>query len=290
MKNKANATGRLWLILLGVPPVGWLALHLAPHLGEGLAGILSWIQQAMESPFSIVLVQDSAKCVLGCLAIYGLCVGVAISSQRNTRNGEEHGSAKWGNAKSILRKYREKQYMQNLILTQNVRIGLDGRKHRRNLNVLVCGGSGAGKTRFYCKPNLLQANTSFVVLDPKGELTRDTGGMLDDMGYEVRILDLIHMEDSFCYNPFVYIENDNDAQRLVTNLFKATMPKGSTSNDPFWDTAAQMLLMALVLYLVHEAPPEEQNFSMVMELLSAGEVKEDNDSYQSPLDKLFSNE
>lgn len=287
MRNKPNTSGRLWLILLGIPPVGWLALHLAPYLGEGLAGILSGVQQAMESPFSIVLVQDSIKCVLACLAIYGLCVGVAITSQRNTRNGEEHGSAKWGNAKSIQRKYREKQYMHNLILTQNVRIGLDGRKHRRNLNVLVCGGSGAGKTRFYCKPNLLQANTSFVVLDPKGELTRDTGGMLESMGYEVRVLDLIHMEDSFCYNPFVYIENDNDAQRLVTNLFKATTPKGSTSNDPFWDTAAQMLLMALVLYLVHEAPPEEQNFSMVMELLSAGEVQENNDSYQSPLDILF---
>jgi len=287
MRNKPNTSGRLWLILLGIPLVGWLALHLAPYMGEGLAGILSGVQQAMESPFSIVLVQDSMKCVLGCLATYGLCVGVTISSQRNTRNGEEHGSAKWGNAKSIQRKYREKQYMQNLILTQNVRIGLDGRKHRRNLNVLVCGGSGAGKTRFYCKPNLLQANTSFVVLDPKGELTRDTGGMLEDMGYEIRVLDLIHMEDSFCYNPFVYIENDNDAQRLVTNLFKATTPKGSTSNDPFWDTAAQMLLMALVLYLVHEAPPEEQNFSMVMELLSAGEIKEDNDGYQSPLDILF---
>lgn len=287
MRNKPNSTGRLWLTLLGIPPVGWLALHLAPYLGGGLTEILSGLQQAMESPFSIVLVQDSMKCVLACLAIYGLCVGIAISSQRNTRNGEEHGSAKWGNVKFIQRKYRDKQYMQNLILTQNVHIGLDGRKHRRNLNVLVCGGSGAGKTRFYCKPNLLQGNTSFVVLDPKGELTRDTGGMLEAMGYEVRVLDLIHMEDSFCYNPFVYIENDNDAQRLVTNLFKATTPKGSTSNDPFWDTAAQMLLMALVLYLVHEAPPEEQNFSMVMELLSAGEVQESNDSYQSPLDILF---
>lgn len=287
MTRTPKFSGRLWLILLGIPPVGWLSLHLAPYLDEGLAGILSGIQQAMKSPFSIVLVQDSVKCVLVCLAIYGLCVGVAISSQRNTRNGEEHGSAKWGSPQAICRKYREKDYPQNLLLTQNVRLGLDSRKHRRNLNVLVVGGSGAGKTRAYCKPNLLQANTSFVVLDPKGELTRDTGGLLEALGYEVRVLDLIHMEDSFCYNPFVYIENDNDAQRLVTNLFKATTPKGSTNNDPFWDTAAQMLLMALVLYLVHEAPPEEQNFAMVMELLAAGEVKEDNDSFQSPLDVLF---
>jgi type IV secretion system protein VirD4 len=285
MRRKSQ--GRLWLIFLGIPPVGWLGLHLAPHIHDGLAGILLALQTAMDTPFAIFIVADSAKTVFVCLCIYALCVGIALSSQRNTRSGEEHGSAKWGNPSVISRKYRGKQYTQNLILTQNVRIGLDGRKHRRNLNVLVCGGSGAGKTRFYCKPNLLQANTSFVVLDPKGELTRDTGNLLKSMGYEVRVLDLIHMEDSFCYNPFVYIENDNDAQRLVTNLFKATTPKNSTSSDPFWDTAAQMLLMALVLYLVHEAPPAEQNFPMVMELLAAGEVKEDNDSFQSPLDILF---
>ena len=287
MTRTPKSGGRLWLILLGIPPVGWLGLHLAPHLGQGLGGVLSGLQQAMEHPLSIQWGPISLKCVLACFGIYALCVGVALSSKRNTRNGEEHGSAEWGSPKAIQRKYREKDYPKNLLLTQNVRLGLDSRKHRRNLNVLVVGGSGAGKTRFYCKPNLFQANTSYVVLDPKGELTRDTGSLLEALGYEVRVLDLIHMEDSFCYNPFVYIENDNDAQRLVTNLFKATTPKGSTNNDPFWDTAAQMLLMALVLYLVHEAPPEEQNFAMVMELLAAGEVKEDNDSFQSPLDVLF---
>lgn len=287
MNPKAKTRSRLWRILLGILPVVWLGLHLAPHLGDGLAGILSAFQQAMEQPFSIHFVPNSLKCVLACLGIYALCVSVALSSQRSTRNGEEHGSAKWGNPKAICRKYRDRDHTQNRILTQNVRMGLDTHKHRRNLNVLVVGGSGAGKTRFYAKPNLFQANTSFVVLDPKGELTRDTGSLLKQMGYEVRVLDLIHMEDSHCYNPFVYIENDNDAQRLVTNLFKATTPKGSTNGDPFWDTAAQMLLMALVLYLVHEAPPEEQNFAMVMDLLSAGEVKENDDSYQSPLDVLF---
>ena len=234
MKNKPNVTGGLWLILLGIPPVGWLGLHLAPHLGTGLPGLLSGLQRAVEHPFSITLTPDSLTCVLGCLGVYGLCVGIALSSRRNTRTGEEHGSARWGNPKAILRKYRDKTYGQNLILTQHVRIGLDSRKHRRNLNVLVCGGSGAGKTRFYCKPNLLQANTSFVVLDPKGELTRDAGGLLKKMGYEIRVLDLIHMEDSHCYNPFRYIESDNDAQRLVTNLFKATTPKNSSTSDPFW--------------------------------------------------------
>lgn len=168
-----------------------------------------------------------------------------------------------------------------------MRIGLDGKKHRRNLNILVCGGSGAGKTRFFCKPNAMQCNTSFVVLDPKGEIVRDIGGLLEKKGYEVRVLDLINMHRSHCYNPFVYLRNDNDVQRLVTNLFKATTPKGSQSQDPFWDTAASMLLLALVFYLKYEAPPEEQNFPMVMELLRAGEVREDDDSYISPLDELF---
>ena len=172
-------------------------------------------------------------------------------------------------------------------IKSEVRVGLDGRKHRRNLNVLVCGGSGAGKTRFYCKPNIMQANSSFVVLDPKGEILRDTGGLLETMGYEVRVLDLINMEKSHCYNPFVYLMDDNDVQRLVTNLFKSTTPKGAQSNDPFWDTAASMLLLALVFYLKYEAPEEEQNFAMVMELLRNGEVSEDNERNMSPLDYLF---
>lgn len=173
-------------------------------------------------------------------------------------------------------------------MTQNVRIGLNAKKHRRNLNTLVCGGSGAGKTRFYCKPNLMQANTSFVILDPKGEIVRDTGKLLEKKGYEIRVLDLISMERSHCYNPFVYLQNDNDIQRLVTNLFKATTPKGSQTQDPFWDTAASMLLLALVFYLHYEAPDEEQNFAMVMEMLRAGAIEDEEDPRPSPLDNLFS--
>lgn len=214
-------------------------------------------------------------------------IGVYFSTRRNYRRREEHGSAKWGNAGALNKKYRDKDPSANKLLTQNVRIGLDGKKHRRNLNILVCGGSGAGKTRFFCKPNAMQCNTSFVILDPKGEIVRDIGGLLENKGYEVRVLDLINMHRSHCYNPFVYLRNDNDVQRLVTNLFKATTPKGSQSQDPFWDTAASMLLLALVFYLKYEAPSDEQNFPMVMELLRAGEVREDDDSYVSPLDELF---
>ena len=155
------------------------------------------------------------------------------------------------------------------------------------MNTLIIGGSGAGKTRFYAKPNVMQANTSLIILDPKGEIARDEGHLLEEKGYTVKVLDLINMERSHCYNPFVYLQTDNDVQRLVTNLFKATTPKGSQSNDPFWDTAASMLLLALVFYLWYEAPEEEQNFPMVMEMLRAGEVREDDDSYVSPLDLLF---
>ena len=154
-------------------------------------------------------------------------------------------------------------------------------------NILVIGGSGAGKTFSYCKPNVMQCSSSYVILDPKGEILRDTGYLLEKNGYEIKILDLINMEKSHCYNPFVYIKNDNDVQKLATNLFKSTTPKGSTTNDPFWDTAASMLLLALIFYLRYEAPEEEQNFTMVMELLRAGDVKEDDDDYVSPLDMLF---
>lgn len=226
-------------------------------------------------------------CILLILAaaVFGVCL--YYSTKRNYRRGEEHGSAKWGNPKEINRKYMQQPASDNKLLTQQVRVGLDGRKHRRNLNVLVCGGSGAGKTRFYCKPNIMQANSSFVVLDPKGEILRDTGGLLETMGYEVQVLDLINMEKSHCYNPFVYLKDDNDVQRLVTNLFKSTTPKGSQTQDPFWDTAASMLLSALIFYLKYEAPEDEQNFPMVMEMLRAGDVSEEDESYYSPLDSLF---
>lgn len=273
--------------MLGIVPVVWLGLLTAPFLSGGLMEIIQELPNAMEKPFHIEICKDSVKTVLIFLIAYALGIGIYLSTRRNYRRGEEHGSAKWGDAKIINKKYSEKDFCANKILTMNVYISYNGRKHRRNLLTIVIGGSGAGKTRFYCKINLMQANTSFVVLDPKGENLRDTGNLLIEMGYEIIVLDLINMEKSHCYNPFVYLKNDNDVQKLVTNLFKATTPKGSQSNDPFWDTAASMLLLALIFYLKYEAPPEEQNFSMVMEMLRAGEVREDDDSYQSPLDELF---
>lgn len=277
---------------LGLLPAVWLGLLVAPAAPGGLFEIIRQFPAAMQHPFHIIWCEDSGKAVLFFVAAYGLLVGAVLSIRRNYRRGVEHGSAKWGSPERLNRKYCAKTPEPNKVFTQHIRMGLNGRKHRRNLNTVVVGGSGVGKTRCYAKPCLYEAclspkGPSFVCLDPKGELLRDSGGLLRESGYDVRVLDLLHMEKSHCYNPFVYLTNDNEVQMLVTNLFKATTPKGAQSQDPFWDSTASILLSALVYYLYHEAPPEEQNFPMVMEMLRAGEVREDDDSYLSPLDVLF---
>ena len=287
MRQDKFSRQNILLYCLGTIPVTWLALLIAPYMEDGLAGLIWNFGPAMENPFHVVLCADSGRGAAVLLLCYALAIGVYLSTQRNYRRREEHGSAKWGWAAQVNRKYADAHSTENKILTQNVAIGLDGRKHRRNLNTLVCGGSGAGKTRFFAKPNLCQANSSYVVLDPKGELLVSTGKLLEAKGYSIRVLDLINMDRSHCYNPFVYLRDDNDIQRLVTNLFKNTTPKGSQSQDPFWDQAATMLLLALVFYLHYEAPPEEQNFPMVMEMIRAGDVREDDDTYKSALDILF---
>ena len=287
MQGKLSRTN-LILYSFGLIPVVWLGLLVAPAITNG--GIIELVKNlgnVFNNPFSINICEGSLKTVLIFIFAYILGIGIYISTARNYRRREEHGSAKWGDAATINNKYSDKDKEKNKILTKNTRIGLDGRKHRRNLNVLVCGGSGSGKTRFYAKPNIMNANTSFITLDCKGEILRDTGYLLEQKGYKIKVLDLINMEKSHCYNPFAYLRNDNDIQRLVTNLFKNTTPKGSQSQDPFWDQAAMMLLLALVFYLHYEAPEDEQNFPMVMEMIRAGEVREDDDSFNSPLDELF---
>lgn len=276
-----------FVCIIGAIVVVWIGLIVAPLLDGGILNIMSNFPSAIMHPFSIEFTHQTLICIGVLLLIYIFVIVIFYYTRPNHRRREEHGSAKWGNVREIDKKYRQMPLHANKIMTQNVSIGYNARDHRRNLNTLVVGGSGAGKTRFYAKPNIMQANTSFVVLDPKGEIVRDTGYLLKNEGYDVKVLDLINMEKSFCYNPFVYLKSDNDVQRLVTNLFKSTTPKGSQSNDPFWDTAASMLLLSLIFYLKYEAPPEEQNFSMVMELLRAGEVDEEGDGAPSILDELF---
>ncbi|MHB1314594.1 MAG: VirD4-like conjugal transfer protein, CD1115 family [Christensenellales bacterium] len=287
MKNSNDRQTTILLCVFLLIPVVWAALMVAPFLSQGLMDILTGFTEAMSNPLKIQWVADSPKCVLLFVAAYGMGIAIYLSTKRNYRRREEHGSARWGTASAINRKYRDKNPYANKILTQNVRIGLDGRKHKRNLNVMVVGGSGSGKTRNYAKVNVMQANTSFVVLDPKGEILRDTGNLLKARGYEIRVLDLINMQRSHCYNPFMYLRDDKDVLKLVTNLIRNTTPKGSNTNDPFWERSETALLEALILYLRYEAPKSEQNFPMVMEMIVAAEVREDDETYQSPLDELF---
>lgn len=245
------------------------------------------LSEKLEQPFFITYTPYTFKCILIFTAAYFLGIGIYESQKRNYRRGVEHGSAKWGNVSEIGRRYCEKQYTQNLLLTQHFRMGLDGYKHKRNLNVLVVGGSGAGKSRTYAIPNIMQCNCSMVITDPKAELLRKTGGVLERNGYEVRVFDLINPETSWCYNPFAYVRDDKDVLKLINNLIRNTTPKGAQSSDPFWEKSETALLQALMLYLLHEAPPEEQNFPMIMEMLGSAQVKEDDEDYQSPLDILF---
>ena len=277
------------LIILGIftIPVVWLALLIAPYINNGLIEALPYLTKAINEPFHITLCKNTLKTIFIFLLIYGIGIGIYFSTLRNYRRQEEYGSAKWGSASKVNKKYADKTYSENKILSQNVRIGLDGKKHRRNLNTLVIGGSGAGKTRFYAKPNILQCNTSFIILDPKGEILRDTGNLLEKEGYVIRVIDLIDMSKSHGYNPFAYIQDDKDVLKLITNLIRNTTPKGAQSNDPFWEKSETALLEALCLYLINEAPEEEQNFSMVMEMIVAAEPKEDDEDYISPLDQLF---
>ena len=279
----------LWVgvALFGWLVVVWISFLIAPTLGGGISAMIPRLADAISNPFYLVWSSNTIPTLLIMSIIYGFALIIYHYTKPNYRRREEHGSAKCGDVKEINSRYHQEPRDNNKILSQHLSIGYNAKAHRRNFNTIVVGGSGAGKTRFYAKPNLMQANTSFVCLDPKGELVRDTGALLKAKGYDVRVLDLINMERSDRYNPFRYIDSDNDVQRLVTNLFKSTTPKGSQSNDPFWDTAASMLLLSLIFYLHYEAPPEEQNFPMVMELLRNGEVNEDDDMAKSVLDELF---
>lgn len=255
--------------------------------GENLLGVMENLAKNLEHPFELHYTAYTVKSIFACTMLYGMGVGIFYANQRNYRRGEEHGSAKWGDARQICKKYRDHPYADNILFTQHFRMGLNCYRHKRNLNVLVVGGSGAGKSRTYAIPNIMQCNCSMVITDPKAELLRKTGGLLEKMGYEVRVFDLINPDTSFCYNPFYYVKDDKDVLSLITNLIRNTTPKGAQSSDPFWEKSETALLQALMLFLIHEGPPEEQNFSMVMEMLSSAQVKEEDEDYESPLDILF---
>lgn len=291
MNKRENSKTLLVLFAVAAPAVVWLALLAAGSYEPGLKlfDLLERLTKALQNPMKITLNEYSLKTVLIFLFLYCMGIGVYFSSRENRRPGEEHGSAKWGEPQAIAKRYiQKKDKSQNLILSQNMRIGLNAKKHRRNLNVLVVGGSGAGKTRFYAKPNIMQCNTSFIIADPKGEMLRATAPLLLEQGYDVKVFNLIKPRESDCYNPFVYIHTDEDVLKLISNLIQNTTPKNAQQNDPFWEKSEIALDTALMLYLLHEAPPEEQNFEMLMFLIeNAAAVEEDEENYQSPVDILF---
>ena len=270
--------------LIGIIPVIWLALLLAQSLGGGLPELLRNLTAALEQPTNIVWTDKSLPTILICLAAYGMAVLLYRTNQGRTRDGEEHGSAAWATPASVNAQFAQKD---SIPLTQHVRLGLDTHKHRRSLNVLVIGGSGAAKTRSFVLPNILTANTNYVITDPKSEVLLATGGYLKEQGYDVRVLNLVNLEQSDGYNPFCYLRDEKDVLKLVNNLIQSTTPKGSHESDPFWTKAETALLQAIILMLFQEAPEYEQNFSMVMRVLEYAEVREEDEGHVSPLDLLF---
>ena len=270
--------------LIGAVPVVWLALLLAQSLGGGLPELLRNLTSALEQPTNIIWTDKSLPTILICLAAYGMAVLLYRTNQGRTRDGEEHGSAAWATPASVNAQFAQKD---SIPLTQHVRLGLDTHRHRRSLNVLVIGGSGAAKTRSFVLPNILTANTNYVITDPKSEVLLATGGYLKEQGYDVRVLNLVNLEQSDGYNPFRYLRDEKDVLKLVNNLIQSTTPKGSHESDPFWTKAETALLQAIILMLFQEAPEYEQNFSMVMRVLEYAEVREEDEGHVSPLDLLF---
>lgn len=276
----------VWAILC-LPVVYFAMVTASVYIpGENVFALLERFSTMVRRPDLLRWTAYTPRFLLVFLLLYGGGVLLYYADHENRRPGEEYGSAKWGNARELNKRYAD-QNGKNVILTKRVSIGLDGYKHRRNLNILVVGGSGSGKTRFFCKPGIMSVNCSYLIVDPKGEMLRSTGYLLKEEGYDIKVFDLIHPRQSDGYNPFTYIRDDPDVLKLMDNLVKNTTPPKGASNDPFWEKAEIALDSALMLYLLYEAPAEEQNFEMLMFMLECARVMEEDEQYQSPLDLLF---
>ena len=274
-------------VLLGISSV-YLAVAAASAYEEG-SNIFVWMgrfSEVLKRPSLLRWTPYTVKCIVIVLLLCAFAVLLYRSDREKRRPGGEYGTAEWGAAETMNQKYADKDGP-NVILTQHVSIGMDGYKHQRNLNVLVVGGSGSGKTRYFCKPGLMDANCSYLVVDPKGEMLRSTGHFLKSQGYDIKVFDLIHPRQSDGYNPFRYIREEPDVLKLMDNLVKNTTPPKGASNDPFWEKAEIALDSALMLYLLSEAPKEEQTFEMLMFMLECARVMEEDDQYPTPLDLLF---
>lgn len=285
-QNRSNQKKEdLILYAILIVPTIWFALLLAPCLGGNLFTVMTKLTERIQDPLRIEWCENSIRSLLLCLLLYGFGGVVYFGTRPNLRQGEEHGSAKWGSPKELNAQLKQKQ---SFPLTKHVSIGMDTHKHRRNLNVFVLGGSGAGKTRSVVLPGLLEdLNCSFIITDPKSEILENVGYYLLERGYRIRVLNLLDLDRSDGYNPFRYIRSETDGLKLITNLIRNTTPRNAGGSDPFWEKAETALLQSLMLYLWYEAPEEEQNFSMVMKMLSYADVREEKETYVSALDLLF---
>ena len=270
-------------------PIVWLAVLMAGCYAPGMTifDLVAQFSEVTQTPFSLHWTPYTMKFIGIFLLLYGGAILFYYTGQKNTRPGEEHGSASWGSVRELDKKYRDKDAGKNVILTQHLQMSMNGKLHRRNLLQIIVGGSGSGKTRFLAKPNLMLANASFIVTDPKGEMLRAVGNLFLEEGYVLRVFDLIDPSKSDCYNPFCYIRKDADVFKLIDNFIKNTTPKGAKANDPFWEKSETALDAALMLYLLHEAPVEDQNMETILYMIENGGAKEEDDDYQSPLDLLF---
>ena len=286
-KKSFRSAAPVWAAL--VIPIVWLAVLMAGCYTPGMTifDLVAQFTEVTKMPFALRWTPHTAKFIGIFLLLYGGAILFYYTGQKNTRPGEEHGSASWGSVRELDKKYRDKDAGKNVILTQHLQMSMNGKLHRRNLLQIIVGGSGSGKTRFLAKPNLMLANASFIVTDPKGEMLRAVGNLFLEEGYVLRVFDLIDPSKSDCYNPFCYIRKDADVFKLIDNFIKNTTPKGAKANDPFWEKSETALDAALMLYLLHEAPPEDQNMETILYMIENGGAKEEDDDYQSPLDLLF---
>ena len=286
-KKSFRSAAPVWAAF--VIPIVWLAVLMAGCYTPGMTifDLAAQFSKVTKTPFSLHWTPYTMKFIGIFLLLYGGAILFYYTGQKNTRPGEEHGSASWGSVRELDKKYRDKDAGKNVILTQHLQMSMNGKLHRRNLLQIIVGGSGSGKTRFLAKPNLMLANASFIVTDPKGEMLRAVGNLFLEEGYVLRVFDLIDPSKSDCYNPFCYIRKDADVFKLIDNFIKNTTPKGAKANDPFWEKSETALDAALMLYLLHEAPVEDQNMETILYMIENGGAKEEDDDYQSPLDLLF---
>lgn len=286
-KKSFRSAAPVWAAF--VIPIVWLAVLMAGCYTPGMTifDLVAQFSEVTQTPFSLHWTPYTMKFIGIFLLLYGGAILFYYTGQKNTRPGEEHGSASWGSVRELNKKYRDKDAGKNVILTQHLQMSMNGKLHRRNLLQIIVGGSGSGKTRFLVKPNLMLANASFIVTDPKGEMLRAVGNLLLEEGYVLRVFDLIDPSKSDCYNPFRYIRKDADVFKLIDNFIKNTAPKGAKANDPFWEKSETALDSALMLYLLHEAPPEDQNMETILYMIENGGAKKEDDDYPSPLDLLF---